>query len=268
MYISDITLLANENKTDVNRYIGGSDKTVNDHPFIKGYFYVFFGFPTTLFGDAAGMDAKSAQKYLLTSAESFTPPGDRQINLQDMQGQGGVDSSFITGQTITRDFSIQYKDYWGSPVFRIHKRWTNYINPYLGVSEVADSFSANEYKGICMVIQTKPVARKGASGDDKRKAWTKADILKVHLFDGVQCTTDFSSIYDANVTDNSFVKPTAQYKFDGYPLDETDPATIETALKVLQNANMFDKTSELYKNLAKTESILQGDANTSTTSTN
>ena len=262
MYISDITLV--NNKSDdkhANRYTGGSAQ--KDHPFIKGYFYVFFGFPSALFETSgSALTGSAAQKYLLTSAESFTPPGDRTLNMQDLQGQGGVDASFITGQTIARDFSIQYKDYWSAPIFRIHKRWANYINPYLGVSTVAKDFTPNEYKGVCMVIQTKPVARKGAGSDTTLASavepWQKGDIIKVHLFDGVVSITDFNSIYDANITDNSFVKPVAQYKFDGYPLDETDPDTLTKALAVLNSASLFDKTSAAYKDLATKSTIESG----------
>ncbi len=113
-----------DNKTagsslDGSRYNGGSKGTAGDHPYIKGYFYVFFGLPTTIFDTES---RTSAQDYLMVSAENYTPPGDRQIHHQDVQGQGGVDTSLITGQTISREFSIQYKDYWGAPIFRIHRK--------------------------------------------------------------------------------------------------------------------------------------------------
>jgi len=184
------------------------------------------------------------------SAESYTPPGDRQINLQDIQGQGGVDSSFITGQTITREFTIQYKDYWGAPIFRIHRQWTNYINPYLGASTIADTFSANEYKGACMVIQTKPIVRQAG---DNNINWKANDIIKIDYFDGVQPLTDLKSAYDANITDNSFVKPQVQYKFDGFPLDETNDTVMIKAVNILNSASLFTKTSDLYNNFAANE---------------
>ena len=246
MYISDITIGAPTDHT--NRYSGGAQRTVSDHPFVKGYFYVFFGFPAKLFDNSSGISADSARKYLLTSAEAYTPPGDRQINIGDIQGLGGIGASFITGQTIAREFSIQYKDYWGSPIFRVHKVWANYINPFLGVSSVASKFSPQEYKGVCVVIQTKPIARK--VGENTDSDWSADDIIKVSLFDGVQCLTDFNSIYDSNITDNSFVKPVAQYKFDGYPMDETNPDVLNKAVDILNNASLFIDTQTLYKALA------------------
>jgi len=238
---------------DASRYVGGSSRTEGDHPFVKGYFYVFFGVPTTIFSDKnSGIDRAKAKEFLLVSAESYTPPGDRQINIQDVQGQGGVDASFITGQTITRDFSIQYKDYWGAPIFRVHRQWTSYINPYLGGSTMAEKFSASEYKGACMVIQTKPVIRKiGDTGSN----WTADDIIKIDYFDGVQPTTDLKSAYDANITDNSFVKPTVQYKFDGFPLDETNSDVMDKAVTILNGAKTFNKIEELYENFQSGGSI-------------
>ena len=256
-FIDSVSLLGNT-AGSATRYQGGTDKSSSDHPFIKGYFYVFFGLPGTLFNDDT-ISATAAREFLLVSAESYTPPGDRQINLQDVQGQGGVDASFITGQTISREFSIQYKDYWGAPIFRIHRTWTNYINPYLGTSVVASNFSANEYKGACMVIQTKPVAR--AIEADGAEDWKETDIIKVDYFDGVQPMTDLKSAYDSNITDNSFVKPTVQYKFDGFPLDETNSDVLSKATAVLNNANIFTGIESLYTKLA-TESNMDSAANT------
>lgn len=250
-FIDKISLNTSALNVDGTGYLGGSSKTEGDHPYVKGYFYVFFGVPNKIFGSSASSISRTqAKEFLLVSAETYTPPGDRQINLQDVQGQGGVDSSFITGQTITREFSIQYKDYWGAPIFRIHRQWTNYINPYLGASTMADTFSAQEYKGACMVIQTKPIVR--AAGDAPI-AWKEDDIIKIDYFDGVQPMTDLKSAYDANITDNSFVKPTVQYKFDGFPLDETNEQVVEKAVGILNGASVFSKTSELYNNFAANE---------------
>lgn len=246
MYISDVTIGAPSGHT--NGYLGGAQRTVSDHPFVKGYFYVFFGFPAKLFDNSSGISADSARKFLLTSAEAFTPPSDRQINTGDIQGMGGIAASFITGQTISRDFSIQYKDYWGSPIFRVHKVWTNYINPYLGASSVATRFAPQEYKGVCMIIQTKPIARK--VGENTDTDWTADDIIKVNLFDGVQCLTDFNSVYDSNIADNSFVKPVAQYKFDGYHMDETNADVLNKAVDILNNSNLFTDTQALYRALS------------------
>lgn len=250
-FIDGIDLYTDALNIDGTGYLGGSDKGKGDHPFIKGYFYVFFGVPNKIFDVLnGGINRTQAKEFLLVSAESYTPPGDRTINLQDVQGQGGVDSSFITGQTITREFSIQYKDYWGAPIFRIHRQWTSYINPYLGGSTIADTFAASEYKGACMVIQTKPLVK---NVGESAVQWKDEDIIKIDYFDGVQPMTDLKSAYDANITDNSFVKPTVQYKFDGFPLDETNDDVLRKAVLVLNNAKVFDKTHQVYTDFAKNE---------------
>ncbi len=247
-YIDKINLQTAGLNIDGTGYVGGSSKTEGDHPYVKGYFYVFFGVPAGIFETSkSGITREQAKEFLLVSAEAYTPPGDRTINLQDIQGQGGVDASFITGQTITREFSIQYKDYWGAPIFRIHRQWTSYLNPYLGASTMAENFSSAEYKGACMVIQTKPIVRQAG---DTNIQWKESDIIKVDYFDGVQPMTDLKSAYDANITDNSFVKPNVQYKFDGFPLDETNSTVLTKATEVLNGASLFNKTSTLYDDFA------------------
>jgi len=217
---------------DINRYLGGYNRGVDSHPYIKGYFYVFFGFPFELFGEGT-ISEKDALSYTLSACEGYTPPGDRQLKTEDVLGMGGVDASFITGQTIDRNFSLQFRDYWGAPIFRIHRQWTQYLNPYFGgVTENYGSgkndpyFAAHEYKGTCMVIQTKPITK--AKGE-----YTERDIIKIDFFDGVFPVTDLKSAYDANISDNSVAKPTVQYRFDGFPLDETNSDVMDKALQIL-----------------------------------
>jgi hypothetical protein len=235
---------------DINRYLGGALRSVDSHPYVKGYFYVFFGFPGFLFPqnlpDDANINASKAVTYTLSAAEGFTPPGDRQLKTEDVMGMGGVDASFITGQTIDRNFSIQYRDYWGAPIFRIHRQWTQYLNPYYGGAVMGNyrtQFAANEYKGTCMIIQTKPVTK------TKGVQFSQEDIIKVDYFDGVFPITDLKSAYDSNITDNSIARPTVQYRFDGFPLDETNEAVMEKAVKVLQTVeyNSLNASPAIYE---------------------
>jgi hypothetical protein len=55
MYISDITIGVPSGHT--NGYLGGAQRTASDHPYVKGYFYVFFGFPAKIFDSATGISA-------------------------------------------------------------------------------------------------------------------------------------------------------------------------------------------------------------------
>jgi hypothetical protein len=241
----------NNHAPDINRYLGGASRTVDSHPYVKGYFYVFFGFPPALFADGSNefVSASMAQTYTLSAAEGYTPPGDRQIKTEDVMGMGGVDASFITGQTIDRNFSIQYRDYWGAPIFRIHRHWTGFLNPYYGgatgVTNKQLEFADDDYKGTRMIIQTKPVTK--ISGQE----WEKKDIIKVDYYDGVIPITDLKSAYDSNITDNSIAKPTVQYRFDGYPLDETNPDVLKKAYDILSTVqyDSYNSSAMIYNDL-------------------
>ena len=225
-----------------SRYLGGSGQDV--HPYVKGYFYVWFKFPPLI----TSTDQEEANNTLLTLSEGFTPPGDRQLKTEDVQGLGGLDSTFITGQTLDRSFSIQYKDLWGAPVFRIHRAWSNIIKPHLGLADRkagVEKFIPTEYKGRCIVIQTKPIITSNGKESPigtlttDSNAFKSTDIIKVDLFDGVIPTVDLSSVYDSNISDNSIVKPSVQYRFDGAKYDETDEGVLTLATSIL-NKNVYN----------------------------
>jgi len=218
-----------------NRYQGGSNLEIDSHPFIKGYFYVLFELPK-IFDNS---DLNKLQNLLLSSAESFTPPGDRTMKEEVIMGMGGLDSSFITGQQIDRNFSVQYKEYWGSPIFRIHRQWTGIIDPYSGAaiktgSDEKSKFLTSSYKGKAWVIQTKPVL------GTQTNTFELEDIIKVDYFDGVYPKTDLKSIYESNIQDNSLVRPNIQYGFDGFPLDETNDNVKKEALDKLNTILLTD----------------------------
>jgi len=221
-----------------NRYQGGSNLEKNAHPFIKGYFYVIFELPEIF----SQNDSSSLSNLLLSSAESYTPPGDRQLKTEDILGMGGVDSTFITGQQIDRNFSIQYKEYWGAPIFRIHRQWTSIIDPYSGgaikrsATDSTSNFEVQSYKGRVWIIQTKPVL-----GNSSNK-FILDDIIKVDYMDGVFPKTDLKSIYDSNINDNSLIRPNIQYSSDGFPLDETNDNIKKEALDKLNAALLIDDT--------------------------
>lgn len=229
------------------RYVGGSGRGEADHPMLSGNFYIFFKFPSAIFPDGT----TELQHYLMTAAEEYTPHADAQVKIQDVDGQGGVGASFISGKTISREFSLNYKDFWGAPVFRIHRKWS-FINPYFGASDIAEKYSGDEYKGSCMIIQTKPIARGVGRGSD---AWIESDITKVAYYDGVFPKVDLSSAYNATITDNTVVKPSVSYSFDGFPLDETNKAVIATALTALNGSDLFGNTKKVYNELATSSPV-------------
>jgi hypothetical protein len=233
-----------ESGLSANRQISSSASV---HPYVKGYFYVYFKFPQIVLNRITTGNTTSNDKLsniLLALCENYTPAGDRQIKYEDVIGLGDVGSSYITGQTIDRNFSLMYRDLWGSPVLKIHRAWSSIIDPIFGglVRNTDDkeqiNFLPSSYKGSVIVIQTKPIA---IFENTTKTKITNDDIVKVDLYTGVFPTTDLSSVYDANITDNSIVRPTITYRFDGSKYDESyDPSLISTALTLLKEKIITD----------------------------
>ena len=101
-----------------------------------------------------------------------------------------------------------------------------------------------------MVIQTKPVARVN------KEDWKITDIIKVDLYDGVFPLPDPSSPFNNGVEQMEKVSIPVQYKFDGQPLTEVDSDTLNQALEVLQNADIYKMTNEIYSTLSVSGKIL------------
>lgn len=227
-----------------SRYFGGAD--LNDHPFIRGYFQVFFELPSAIFGQEQD---STANQILTASVQSFTPPGDTTLNVADVMGQGGVGSSFVTGQTIARDFSLTMQEKYRSPIWTIFKTWTSaIIDPYIGVSTVLASqpggFIAKNYKGRCMVIETQPVKFQDMNDDDIKK-----NIVRVYYFDGVFPTSDNLSQFNADVTANDVVTLTIPFRFDGHPLTDKHDKTLEKAIQYMKNKNLYERVTNYYGNV-------------------
>jgi len=64
---------------------------------------------------------------------------------------------------------------------------------------------------------------------------------------------DLSSAYSATISENTVVKPSISYSFDGFPLDETVAGVKENALSVLKNAALFNTTYNLYSSLSSSK---------------
>jgi len=231
-YTNDFTNVSTVNSS--NRYLGGSDKTV--HPYVKGYFYVFFEFPPIVAKKVGEANANVGGKILLSLCEGFTPPGDRQLKTETVTGMGGLDADFVTGQTLDRSFSLMYRELWGNPIFVYHRAWTGIIDPYLGLNNSGLKYIPKNYKGRVLVVQTKPnIVNSAGGGDSGGESNVKDNIIKVNLFDGVVPITDLSSVYDSNINDNSIARPTISYRFDGKDYDETYEGVLDTAVAVLSS---------------------------------
>ncbi len=224
-----------------NRFLGGS--SVNEyHPYVKGYFYVFFEFPPIV---TRNTSLNASYTTLLSLCEGFTPPGDRQLKTEDVTGVGGVDATFVVGQTIDRTFSLMYRDIWGSPIFKYHRAWTSIIDPFLGgliTDTKVPDYTPHAYKGKVLVVQTKPIALKANGKIHNEQLKWNNEIIKVHLFDGVVPTTDLNSVYDANINDNAIVRPSVQYRFDGKEYDETVDGVMAIAKTAMDSIKPIKKS--------------------------
>lgn len=230
-----------------NGYFGGSSQDDSATPATKGFFFVFFALPGHIFKGA--LPSADAQQYLLNAAIDWTPPGDRQLNTVEDKSIGGNVSNHITGHQTSNEFSITYKEFASGSLVRIHRKWSAYIDPYLGGSTIADTFAPNEYKGKMMVIQTKPITRVN------KEQWKESDIIKVDLFDGVFCTQDPLAPFGNGVEQNERINIPAQYKFDGQPLNESVEGVMEQALDVLRSKDIYEQTAKLYEELSVSSSI-------------
>ncbi len=235
--------LVDSTSLGANRFIPSSAKV---HPYIKGYFYVFFKFPKIV-TERTQSDNNKLSNIMLALCESYTPAGDRQIKYEDVVGMGDISSSFVTGQTIDRNFSLMYREIWGSIILTVHRAWTSIVDPlYGGYVKYKDEnldaeFIPSDYKGKVFIIQTKPIAL--YSNDFADIDDLSSYIIKADLYTGVFPITDLSSMYDSNITDNSIVRPTVQYRFDGTKYDETlDPNLKNIAAKILRDNILTNDT--------------------------
>lgn len=231
-------------------FMGGSERDDSVTPFTKGYFFAFFAFPGIIFNST--LNAADARSFLLNSAVDFQPHGDRQLQTIEDTAIGGAKANFIVGQTTTQDFSLTAKEYANGPMIRIVSKWQSYIDPYVGGSTKAVSMAPKEYKGSCMIIQTKPIARVNKSD------WKLNDIIKVYLYEGVFPINDPSSAFANGVEQTDRVQLAINFKFDGQPLTELDPEVLAQALDVLQSYDIYGETAGLYSALSTASKIKSG----------
>ena len=250
-YADGITFKSNSEKlTGGHGFMGGSERDGSVTPLTKGYFFAFFAFPGTLFNRS--MSAADARSYLLNSAIDFSPHGARQLQTIEDTSVGNNKANFIVGHTTTQDFSLTFKEYANGPIFRINSKWHGVIDPFLGGSTIANTMAPKEYKGSVMIIQTKPIARVNKAD------WKESDINKVYLYEGVFPVNDPSDAFSNGVEQTDRVTLPINYKFDGQPLTELDPAVVAQALEVLQSYDIYSPTAGMYSQLSTASKIKSG----------
>lgn len=218
----------------LSRYFGGNDR--DNHPYVSGYWQIIISPPQRIFLDAQ----LEALQWLTSSAEGFTPPT-RTLNKADLPGQGGVGSSFITGQTLTRNFTVTFREYQNLPILTIFDLWTSIIDAHTGVSPVeGGNWLPSAYKGSCFVVNTKPTQSM------KSTPITAADIEQVYYFHGIFPESAPHDTFGQDIATNDFVQHSISFSFDGWPLTKEDPDVVEAVINAFSSSNYYDHTYEPY----------------------
>jgi hypothetical protein len=175
-----------------------------------------------------------------STAESFTPPT-RTMNKGDIPGQGGLASSYYTGQTLTRTFTVNFREFQNLPLHLIIQNWTAALDPYTGVSPLKGSeWIPESYKGSALAVYTKPVqgAEDGVIDADA--------IDEVYYFHGVMPETPVDQNFNQDISTNDFTVHPVTFSFDGWPLTKKDENVVERAISMLSDFSYVKDTYEKY----------------------
>lgn len=207
----------------LTRYFGGHNR--QNHPFVSGYWQLYISPPVRIF---QGVHS-DAINWFHSTCEGFTPPS-RTLNKADVPGQGGLGSSFVTGQTLTRTFSITLREYKDLPMSQMIHLWTSVIDAYTGVSEFnGKEWLASSYKGSAFVILTKP------TGSFADSPLTADDFEEVFYFHGVWPENDPYDALGTDISANDVVQLNTSFSFDGFPLTKSDEGVVDKAVTLLSN---------------------------------
>jgi len=199
----------------LTRDIGGQFRT--NHPYISGYFQVVFNLPEHPFGNSD--NTQIASKWLHSTVEMFQPHSEA-VTKVDLVGQGQMGSSFTANLTVTREFTLGFREYQFFPILNILRRWSIW-DGLTGVTALkGNEFIPKNYKGQVTIFQTKPT---GAQNRDIERE----DIEEIYVYNGVFPTSlPVDTAASADVNTNEMVQHSVTFSFDGYPLRGSDSLTI------------------------------------------
>jgi len=222
-----------ERPAPLTRYMGGRNRL--NHPYITGYWQFYIDVPTLIFGSDTKL---GSQEWLHSVAEGFTPPT-RTLNKADVPGQGGLGSSFITGQTLTRTFTVTFREYQDLPIYGIMELWTSILDPYVGVSPLkGNQWLPPAYKGVAMAALVKPTME-----NDKISA---KDIEQVFFFHGVWPETSPTDTLSQDISANDVLQHNITFSFDGWPLTKSSPGVVNKAVEMLDGSQYYKTTYVQY----------------------
>jgi len=209
-----ISAVSVKNSPDaLTRDIGGYNR--DNQPYISGYFQVMFHLPGKLFTGSSA----AAVNWLHSTCEGFTPPT-QTLDKIDVQGQGKVGASFVASTTITREFTLTFREYQNLPILNTIRSWSAMFDPHIGVSPLSGAdFVPTSYKGMCYVIQTKPTMGKNPTDQGSIE---NDDIEEIWALDGVFPTTVPFDTLNSDIMTSDSVQHSVTFSFDGFPLTKVD----------------------------------------------
>ena len=195
----------------LTRDIGGFSRT--NQPYINGYFQVIFSLPQKLFTS----EAATAVSLLHTTCEGYTPHSTT-VDKVDVVGQGKIGASFPASKTITREFTLTFREYQNFPILNVIRTWASVFDPHLGVSPLKGSeMIPSSYKGACYVVITKP------SMGDQDQIIDEDNIEDIVAYDGVWPTTiPYDTAFPQDVNTNDVVQHSVTFSFDSAPITITE----------------------------------------------
>ena len=244
-YEDTMPAFGDESPAPLSRYMGGRNRM--NHPYVTGYWQFIIDLPNRIFKETAA----TASTWLHSTAEGFTPPT-RTLNKADVPGQGGLGSSFVTGQTLTRTFTVTFREYQDLPIFGIAEAWTSIIDPYIGISPVAGKqWLPAAYKGVAWAILTKPTMQPGGDGNIQ-----KEDIEQLFFFHGVWPETPPVDTLAQDISANDVLQHTLTFSFDGWPLTKANDEVAEQAITLLKAGGYYKQTYSQYMHDIKAEASM------------
>lgn len=225
---------ADDRPNKITRYFGGHLR--KNHPYVNGYWYLVMNIPQVIFNRAGSSEfLTTSQIWLHSTCESFTPPT-KTIRKEDIPGIGGLGSSYVTGQDLSRSFSITFREYQHLPIKKIFDVWTGVMDPHHGLSPLnGKEWLSSSYKGNCFVLLCKPT---GAAmfAESMGSGPALEDIEEVYFFEGVFPETDPHDGLNSDINSTATITHSINFSFDGFPLNTEIPGVAEAAIEALTNS--------------------------------
>ncbi len=234
---------------EMNRYMGGHRRF--NHPFVNGYWYLLIEPPEFLFdrgsniqeigdnvsegsGGRNSVAAFETSRWLHSTAEGFTPPT-RTLTKVDVPGMGGMGSSFVAGQQLTRTFSCTFREYQDTPVFNAINRWTSVIDHHYGVSQMnGNEYLPANYKGCAYVFLCKPTVLSYDLGIQG------IDVEQFYFFEGVFPESAPQDAFNSDINTNDVVQLNITFSFDGWPYGREHRGHFDRGLSLMQDIYSYN----------------------------